>query len=322
MTEFESRLDANDRVELCEIFGARATFDAPLAPYTSWKIGGPADALVQVENGEELGRLLRFCLRRKLGWFVLGYGSNLLIGDGGMRGIVIRLIGEFTQIAVDQCQGRIVVEAGGAASLAQIAGQGATRGAIGIDGLAGIPGSLGGAVRMNAGTSRETGEFIETVTVISPSRPLPHVVQAEYFYRRSTLPRDVIVVSARLSFECGEPHEVRALLQERLIRRKRTQPLALPNAGSCFRNPEGDRAGRLIEAAHLKGFQIGAAQISPLHANFIVNLGDATAQDVAMLLTHVRRTVLEQSGIELIPEVHFVGVFTAETPTIREEAIA
>ena len=322
MTGTQSRLNDADRTELASIFGERVVFDALLAPYTSWKIGGPADALIHVEDGEELGRLLRFCLRRKLGWFVLGYGSNLLIGDGGMRGIVIRLTGAFTNIDVQEKDGRVVIDAGGAASLAQIAGQGATRGATGIDGLAGIPGSLGGAVRMNAGTNRETGEFIESVTVLSPSRPQPHAMQAQYFYRRSTLPRDVIVVSARMSFEQGHAAEVRALLQERLVRRKSTQPLALPNAGSCFRNPDGDRAGRLIEAAGLKGYQIGDAQISPMHANFIVNVGQASAQDVAMLLTHARRSVLEAFNIELIPEVHFVGVFTAETLDLRETVVA
>ena len=311
MTGAESRLDANDRTELVALFADRVAFDEPLAPYTSWKIGGPADALIQVEHAVELGILLRFCLRRKLSWFVLGYGSNLLIGDGGMRGVVIRLVGAFTTIAISESAGRVLIDAGGAASLAQIAGQGANRGAVGVDSLAGIPGSLGGAVRMNAGTSRETGEFIEHVHVVSPSRPQPHEISAQYFYRRSTLPRDVIVTSARLTFEQGDVQEVRTLLQERLVRRKSTQPLVLPNAGSCFRNPDNDRAGRLIEAAGLKGYQIGDAQISPLHANFIVNLGQATAQDVAMLLTYARRRVQETFEVALIPEVHFVGVFTA-----------
>jgi UDP-N-acetylmuramate dehydrogenase len=309
MTGEESRLTADDRAALTELLGERVSFDEPLAPHTSWKIGGPADAFALVTTGEELGRLLRWCLRRKSSWFVLGFGSNLLVGDGGLRGVVIRLSSGFTEIVVEEREGRVLIEAGGAASLAQLAGRGAAAGARGVDALAGIPGSLGGAIRMNAGTTRETGEFVTSVTALSPSRPEPYRVAPEYFYRRSTLPPDVVVVGARLSFEQSEPAEVRALLQERLVRRKGTQPLTLPNAGSCFRNPEGVSAGHLIEAAGLKGYRIGDAQISPMHANFIVNLGKATARDVAMLLAHARRAVLEASGVELTPEVHFAGVF-------------
>lgn len=314
MTGEESRLTEDDRAELKELLGERISFDEPLASHTSWKIGGPADALATVTAAEELGHLLRWCLRRRSSWFVLGFGSNLLVGDGGMRGVVIRLSGAFTEITVEQREGQVLIEAGGAASLAQIAGRGAAAGATGVEALAGIPGSLGGAIRMNAGTTRETGEFVTSVTALSPSRLEPYRVAPEYFYRRSTLPPDVVVVGARFSFEQSDPVEVRARLQERLIRRKGTQPLALPNAGSCFRNPESETAGRLIEAAGLKGYRIGDAQISPMHANFIVNLGKATARDVAMLLAHARRVVLEASGVELTPEVHFTGVFVDAGP--------
>ncbi len=319
MTGTASCLTVLDRSELLALFNERVTFDAPLAPYTSWKIGGPADALVHIENTQELGQLLRFCLRRRLAWFIVGNGSNLLIGDGGLRGVVIRLGKEFTQIQLEQTADQIVIHAGGAASLAQLVGQGATHGAIGIDGLAGIPGSVGGAIRMNAGTNRETGEFIDELIGMSPSNPAPHAIHASYSYRHSTLARDIVVTSARFVFERGDANTVRSLLQDRLIRRKNTQPLTWPNAGSCFRNPPNERAGQLIEAAGLKGYRIGDAQVSELHANFIVNLGKASAQDTAMLFAHVRRTVLAQTGIELQPEVHFVGVFTADTPqeTVR-----
>ena len=316
MNGTESRLTAEDRSELAALFMARVKFDEPVAPFTSWKIGGPADALIAVETSAELGTLLRFCLRRRLGWFILGYGSNLLVGDGGMRGVVIRLTGEFTDLRFTESEQEITVEAGGAASLAQLAGQGASRGAVGVDGIAGIPGSVGGAVRMNAGTDREMGEFVRDVTIQSPSRPVAHQISPQYFYRRSTLPRDAVVVSATLVFARGDVHAVRERLQERLIRRKSTQPIALPNAGSCFRNPDGDRAGRLIEAAGLKGSRVGGAYVSEMHANFIVNDGTASAQDVAMLLTRVRRGVAERFAVELIPEVHFVGVFTADEPVL------
>jgi UDP-N-acetylmuramate dehydrogenase len=145
--------------------------------------------------------------------------------------------------------------------------------------------------------------------VQTPSKPEPHAVTPEYFYRHTTLARDAIVAEVTLQFERGEPAAVREEMQARLVRRKRTQPLQLPNAGSCFRNPPGDKAGRLIEAAGAKGWREGDAEVSPQHANFIVNRGNARAADVAALLARVRRAVVEQFGIELELEVHFVGVF-------------
>jgi UDP-N-acetylmuramate dehydrogenase len=306
-----SLLGEPERRSLSEAFAARAAFDEPLAPYTSWKLGGPADAFVTVETTAELAWLLRYVFKRKLPWFVLGSGSNLLVGDGGLRGIVVRLSGDFARVVFEpeDAAGRVVVRAGASASLALLTAQAATRGALGVGSLAGIPGSVGGGLRMNAGTDREFGEFVRDVTVQTPSKPEPHAVTPEYFYRHTTLARDAIVAEVTLQFERGEPAAVREEMQARLVRRKRTQPLQLPNAGSCFRNPPGDKAGRLIEAAGAKGWREGDAEVSPQHANFIVNRGNARAADVAALLARVRRAVVEQFGIELELEVHFVGVF-------------
>ena len=308
-TEISLLSDA-DRERLREVLGDRVAFDAPLAPYTSWKIGGPADALLQVEREAELAEILRLTFRRKLPWFVIGSGSNLLVGDGGIRGLVVRLGGDFARFEIVDENGHVVVNAGASSSLALLCGHAANRGAIGIDALAGIPGSIGGALRMNAGTDREFGEFVRTVWVQTPSRPDAHPVTPQYFYRHTTLARDAIVSRVTLAFEHGEPNEVRDALQQRLVRRKSTQPLRWPNAGSCFRNPPGDKAGRLIEAAGAKGWRRGGAEVSPLHANFIVNRDNATASDVAGLLAAVRREVADRFGVELELEVHFVGVFT------------
>jgi UDP-N-acetylmuramate dehydrogenase len=299
-----------ERARLAALLGERVLFDAPLAPFTSWKIGGPADALANVETTAELAEILRLCLRRRLPWFVLGSGSNLLVGDGGIRGIVVRLGGEFARIAFeDEDGGFVTVLAGASSSLALLTAQAATRGAVGIDALAGIPGSVGGALRMNAGTDREIGEFVRDVWVQTPAKPEPHAVTPQYFYRHTTLARDAIVARVTLRFERGDPSDVRAQMQKRLVRRKSTQPLQWPSAGSCFRNPPGDRAGRLIEAAGAKGWSCGGAQVSELHANFIVNRDGAMAADVAELLARVRRAVHDQFGVELELEVHFVGVF-------------
>lgn len=298
-----------DRATLVENLGGRVRFDEPLALHTSWKIGGPADALAVVETETELAAILRLVFRRKLPWFVLGSGSNLLVGDGGIRGIVLRLGGAFARVEADAGDDGITLRAGASAGMPLVVAQGASLGALGIDALAGIPGSVGGSLRMNAGTDRELGDFVRDVWVQTPARPRPHAVTPQYFYRHTTLARDAVVTHATLCFERGEPAAVRELTQARLVRRKRSQPLQSPSAGSCFRNPPGDKAGRLIEAAGCKGTRVGAAEVSEVHANFIVNRGDATAADTAALLARVRRTVAERFGVELELEVHFVGVF-------------
>jgi len=304
-----SLLDQSDRRRLLEIFGERARFDQPLAPYTSWKIGGPADALVTVANETELGELLRLCLRRRIAWWVIGSGSNVLVGDGGVRGIVVRLAGEFAAVAVRAEDARVIVEAGGSADMALVTAKAASAGAVGIGSLAGIPGTIGGSLRMNAGTDREIGEFVREVWVQSPSRPQPHPASVRYLYRRSTLARDVVVSRVALEFSDSSARDVRHEMQTRLVRRKRTQPIALPNAGSCFRNPRNDKAARLIESVGAKGWREGRAEVSELHANFINNLGGATAKDVATLLGRVRRAVRDGHKVELQLEVHLVGVF-------------
>ncbi len=304
-----SVLDDDDRTILAATLGARVRFDAPLGPYTHWKIGGPADAFAIVETPDELATVLRLAFRRKRPWFVLGSGSNLLVGDGGIRGIVVRLAGDFARIDTSATDDAVTIVTGASASLPLVVGQGAGLGAIGIESLAGIPGSVGGSLRMNAGTDREIGEFVVDVRVQTPTKPEAHAVTPQYFYRHTTLARDAVVTHATLRFERGDPATVRETMQTRLVRRKRSQPLQFPNAGSCFRNPPGDKAGRLIEAAGCKGMREGDAEVSELHANFIVNRGEATAAQTAALLARVRRLVAERSGVELELEVHFVGAF-------------
>jgi UDP-N-acetylmuramate dehydrogenase len=308
-----SLLEPADREALRAVFADRVQFDEPLGPYTSWKIGGPADALVTAHNEAELGELLRLCLGRRFAWWIIGGGSNVLVGDGGMRGIVVRLAGDFAAVEVRAEAGRVVVEAGASAGMALVTAKAASAGAAGIGSLAGIPGTIGGSLRMNAGTDREIGEFVRRVWVQSPSRPEPHGVSVRYLYRHSTLKRDVVVSRVTLDFERAESSGVREEMQARLVRRKRTQPIALPNAGSCFRNPAGEKAARLIESVGAKGWREGGAEVSPLHANFINNVGGATARDVATLLARVRRAVLERCGVELQLEVHLVGVFIDAT---------
>jgi UDP-N-acetylmuramate dehydrogenase len=230
-----------------------------------------------------------------------------------VRGIVVRLAGDFASAHVRAQNGRVIVEAGGSADMALVTAKAASAGAEGIGSLAGIPGTIGGSLRMNAGTDREIGEFVRDVWVQSPGRPEPHRTSVRYLYRQSSLERDVVVSRVLLEFAGSNARDVRSEMQTRLVRRKRTQPIALPNAGSCFRNPPGDKAARLIEATGAKGWREGQAEVSPLHANFINNLGGATAKDVATLLARVRRAVRDRWGVELQLEVHLVGVFIDAT---------
>jgi UDP-N-acetylmuramate dehydrogenase len=308
-----SLLGEADRGALRATFGDAVRFDEPLAPYTSWKIGGPADAFVTAATQGELADLLRLCLRRKLPWWIVGGGSNVLVGDGGMRGIVIRLAGDFAAVEVHVENGDVVVEAGGSAGMALVTAKAASAGAAGIGSLSGIPGTIGGSLRMNAGTDREMGDFVRHVWVQSPSRPEPHCVGVRYLYRHSTLERDVVVSRVTLAFPHADSREVRGEMQTRLVRRKATQPIALPNAGSCFRNPDGGKAAQLIESVGAKGWREGGAEVSSLHANFINNVGGATARDVATLLARIRSAVLDRCGVELQLEVHLVGVFIDAT---------
>ena len=299
-----------DRDALAARFGERVRFDEPLGPYTWWKIGGPADALLSIETSDELAFILRLAFKRKLPWFTLGFGSNVLVGDGGLRGLVLRLGGAFDALDVVDEDAQIVVRAGASAQMALLTAQAASRGAVGIASLAGIPGSVGGALAMNAGTDREIGEFVREVWVQTATKPDAHPVDVRYFYRHTTLARDAIVSGVTLAFARGDARAIRADLQARLVRRKATQPIHLPNAGSCFRNPAGDKAGRLIEAAGAKGWRSGGAEVSPQHANFIVNVAAASARDVTSLLARVRREVQVRFGVELQLEVHLIGEFT------------
>ncbi len=304
-----SLLDPSDRDNLATICGDRVRFDEPLGPYTSWKIGGLADAWAVIESETQLADVMRMCARRKLPWFVLGSGSNLLVGDGGIRGLILHLSGEFANIDMTQDGAHVVAHAGASAAMSALTAKAASAGAIGIGSLAGIPGSVGGSLRMNAGTDREMGDFVHEVWVQSPAKPQAHPVSVQYYYRHTSLARDAIVSRVTLKFDRGQAQAVRDEMQSRLVLRKRTQPIALPNAGSCFRNPPGDKAARLIESAGAKGWREGGAEVSPLHANFITNVGGATGKDVATLLARVRRAVAEKFGVELQLEVHLVGVF-------------
>lgn len=284
--------------------------DAPLRNRTWWRAGGPADATVRVTTLDQLVAVQRIGVDPGCPVFVMGNASNLLVSDRGIRGLVVRLEGELASVRAAPDAGPVVLEAGAGARLVSLVGRMQREGWTGLEAFAGIPGTIGGAVRMNAGTTLgETGDRLVDVTVVLPGGDVRELSASEvrFGYRHSELPAGAVVASARFQTTGDDPEASRAAIARHLDHRARTQPIDVPTCGSTFRNPPGDTAGRLIDAAGLKGHRIGGAQVSEKHANFLVNTGSATAGELRALIAHVQRVVAEVSGVTLHPEVHLAG---------------
>lgn len=285
---------------LAIVIGPSLKTDEPMAPKTSMRVGGRAAAYAEIRDPRYLVAALSICASENVAWTVIGLGSNLLVRDEGFNGLIVRLAGDFTKVTVDGNR----VRAGGAAPVVSLCREAAKHGLSGVEGLVGIPGTVGGAVRMNAGTDVEIGDVVDRVEVVVAGEKLQTFTRPEFAYRRSSLDRSAVVCAAEMVLTPGDTREVQAELRKRIDRRNATQPLELPNSGSIFRNPPGDYAARLIETAGCKGWRVGAAEVSTKHANFIVNRGGATCADVLALIERVRGAVREKHGIELETEVH------------------
>lgn len=296
------------RAALAEALGDRIRFDFPMSRCTSLRVGGPADALAAPADRADLALLLGVCAEHRVPHTLLGSGFNTLVQDGGVDGVVIQL-GALRRLE-ERPGGAVRAEAG--VSHNQLVKFCLARGLGGLAFGAGIPGTVGGWVAMNAGVPEgDTGSVVREIEVMSPTgRSLRHLPRERlrFAYRalRGLAPGSV-VLSALLTVRIEDRASVKAEVDRMLERRSRTQPLDVPSCGSVFKNPPGDFAGRLIEEAGLKGRRVGGAQISPVHANFIANLGDATAQDVLTLIEQARVAVEESSGIRLVPEVRIIG---------------
>ncbi|MDG0793276.1 UDP-N-acetylmuramate dehydrogenase [Cohnella ginsengisoli] len=279
----------------------------PLAPYTTWKIGGPADLFLVPADAEQLASAIAVLGRHGVPWTVLGRGSNTLVADRGVRGAVIKLGGGFDAA---RFEGNLVF-AGGSYSFIKLSVMAGKEGLTGLEFASGIPGNVGGAVYMNAGAHHsDVSRILKSADIVweDGSRGTYGNEEMRFGYRHSILhEKRGIVTEAVFALEPGDRKEIAAMLASYKDRRLRTQPLQLACAGSVFRNPEGDHAARLIEAAGLKGAREGGAVVSELHANFIVNEDHATAEDVLALMERVRRTVNERFGILLAPEVLLMG---------------
>ncbi len=285
----------------------RLTLDEPLAEHTSWRVGGPARRCYRPADLDDLaGFLADLPAGEPVFW--LGLGSNVLIRDGGIPGTVILTAGLLGRIGLAD-DGAVRAEAG--VACAKVARFAARHGLTGAEFLAGIPGTLGGALAMNAGAwGGETWERVERVETLDRAGRRRVRPRTDYTagYRQVRGPTGEWFVAAWLRLPPGDPAEATARIRGLLRRRAETQPLGQPSCGSVFRNPPGDFAGRLIEACGLKGARVGEACVSEKHANFIVNLGGATAADVEALLRRVQATVEREHGVRLEPEVRVVGV--------------
>ena len=283
--------------------------DVPLRRYTSFRIGGAARRMAFPRSGEELVLLVSRALELGARPFVLGNGTNVLFPDEGVDRLVISTR-EMNRVCRGENENEIIAECG--ASMANMAVFAQKEGLSGLEFAHGIPGSVGGGVTMNAGAyGGELAQVIESVTVLFPDEGVRTLNAGEmaFSYRHSLLTErpEAVVLRAAFRLQPGKPEEIRKKMDELMARRKASQPLEYPSAGSTFKRPEGYFAGALIEGAGLKGLRVGGAQVSEKHAGFIVNVGSATAGDILELIARVQRAVLEKDGVALETEVRVVG---------------
>lgn len=300
---------------LAQRFGARVRFDEPLSRHTSFRIGGPADAWVEVQSAAELFELQRTARAGGVTLAVLGIGTNVLVSDRGVRGVVVKLGRAFATFDWQrQADDVWQVRAGAAAPFKKLVLDAASRRLTGLEFAEGIPGSIGGGLLMNAGAfGGEISQVVTGIVGVDPEvgeRVLPRA-ELRFGYRRFDLPPNLIVTAVDFALARGDAAAIRAAMADAKRKRDSKQPLGWPNAGSIFKNPPGEYAGRLIEAAGLKGRRVGGAMVSEEHANFIVNVGAATANDVKRLMDEIADTVWRARAIRLVPEIKLVGDWEA-----------
>ncbi|MDE6926795.1 MAG: UDP-N-acetylmuramate dehydrogenase [Acetatifactor sp.] len=278
-----------------------------MAGHTTFRIGGPADCFLQLESEEQLRKVQKYLNLVGESSFILGNGSNLLVSDRGYRGIILQIGQKMSRIKVDGCT--IVAQAG--ALLSQVAKAAYEHSLTGLEFAAGIPGTLGGGVVMNAGAyGGEMSQVVTLVRVIDKNGEVMELDNStmEFAYRYSTIKRyPFTVTEVTLKLAEGNKEEIRAKMEELALKRREKQPLEYPSAGSTFKRPEGYFAGKLIMDAGMRGFQIGGARVSDKHCGFIVNTGKATAEDVKDVIEEVQDRVKELFHVDLEPEVIFLG---------------
>ena len=276
--------------------------------HTSFKIGGPADEFCEVSSVLEIKELMEYAKEKGIPCMVMGNGSNLLVGDKGIRGLVIKIARGFDNVEVE---GGIITAQSGVL-LSRLAKIALKNNLSGLEEVSGIPGTLGGAIYMNAGAyGGEMKDVVKSVTYLDDGEiKTAKGDELEFGYRKSMFSgKDMIILSAEIELKNENPDEIKAKMDDFKERRTSKQPLTIPSAGSTFKRPEGYFAGKLIEDAGLKGYSVGGAAVSTLHSGFVVNTGDAKACDVLDLIKHIKKTVFDKFGVELYEEVKLVGEF-------------
>lgn len=294
----------------CELLGRDHVLnDEPMKQHTTFKIGGPADYFLVPETGEEVGEIIKICRKTDTPYFILGNGSNLLVGDGGYRGAVIQVYRNMSAVTVEGTT--IIAQAG--ALLSAVAAAAKNASLTGFEFAGGIPGTVGGAAVMNAGAyGGEMKDVLVEVTVMDAEGKIFAIPaeKLELGYRTSVIKKaGYIVLEAKIRLKEGDQEAIRERMKELTIQRTTKQPLEYPSAGSTFKRPEGYFAGKLVMDSGLRGYQVGGARISEKHCGFVINAGDATAKDVRTLMDNVRDIVYEKYGVTLEPEVKFLGEF-------------
>lgn len=281
----------------------------PMKNHTTFRIGGPAACFVRPQDAGQVERILHICRENEVPWFILGNGSNLLVSDRGFDGVIIQIYRNMSRIQVSGHH--MTVQAG--ALLSAVAKQALREGLSGLEFASGIPGTVGGAVVMNAGAyGGEMKDVVESVTVLDEEGAVRKLAREELQmgYRTSLVKKKgYTVLEAVLKLNDGDPAAISARMEELKEQRVSKQPLEYPSAGSTFKRPEGYFAGKLIMDSGLRGFRVGGAQISEKHCGFVINTGDATAEDVVRLIRQVQDIVYKKFHVKLEPEVRFLGIF-------------
>jgi len=284
-------------------------YNEPMKNHTSFKVGGPADIFIEPDDRAELVKAIKDLREQGVSYYIIGNGSNLLVSDKGLRGAVVKIGDKFGSVSINND----IITAESGVLLSTLSKMAAREGLTGMEFASGIPGSLGGAVTMNAGAyGGEMKDIVEWVEILDQDLNIKRLKNDEmkFMYRKSIIePGKHIVLRCCIRLKKGNKDEIDNKMAELAEKRKSKQPLHLPSAGSTFKRPEGYFAGKLIEDAGLRGFSIGGAQVSTLHCGFVVNNGDATAKDVYDLIRHVQKTVFEKFNVMLEPEVKILGEF-------------
>lgn len=296
----------NDLQKICE---GKIYFDEPMSKHTSFKIGGKVDFYVQASSIDEIRKIQKYANKNSIPLYIIGNGSNLLVSDEGVRGIVLKV--DIQKLEKEEKENKVILTVGAGVKMMALAQKLAVDGLTGFEELSGIPGSIGGAIRMNAGAyGKEIKDIVISTKCMNEQGKIVEFTNEEqkFSYRSSLFAKEkYIILETKISLGKGITEQIKAKMDEYLKQRKEKQPIEYPSAGSTFKRGDGFITAKIIDECGLKGYSIGGAQISNKHAGFIINTGEATAQDVQNLIKYVKKQVFEKKGLKIEEEIEFIG---------------